>query len=209
MISEESIRVVHSPWLPPPAWSRLRRKTLAVVYHWAAMTNPAKTSQQNMYDYIFRNLKTKAYHAIIKDEIWRCMHWDMTAGALGLNGLDDYPVETKQRFGNVWPDIVTINILMMEDDKEGRYSIKTMNNGVMLGAFLCKRYGLHPTEHVLRHTDVTEKGIRPPGHPLYKEGELPCPRFFVENKSAWEMFRLRIREILVMENDGRWNAADD
>ena len=209
MLTEESIKVQHAPWLPPPTWSRLRRKTHALVYHWAAMSDPKNTSQQNMYDYMFRNLKTKAYHAIIKDEIWRTMHWDMSAGALGLNRLEDYPVETKQRFGGVWPDSVTINILMMEDDKEGRYSIQTANNGAMLGAFLCKRYDLHPTEHVLRHSDVTGKGTKPEGHPLYVKGELPCPRFFVENNPAWEMFRLRIREILVMENDGRWDAADD
>ena len=208
MLTEDGIGVKKKVWKPPPSWSRLRRKTLAIVYHWGASKNPAMTTQQGMYEYLERNKKTKAYHAIVHDEIWQCLHWDMSAGALGLNNLEDYPESTRRLFKNQWPDLMTINILMMEDDTDGRYGILAVNNGMMLGSYLCQRYQLTPTEDVLRHSDVTGKGTRPETHPLYKPDELPCPRFYVENPQSWEIFRLRMHEVLCMDGDGRWDAGN-
>ena len=201
MLTEDSIGIQKKLWRPAPTWSRLRRETVAIVYHWAAMTTPEKTTQQNMHDYLWRHMKNKAYHAIVQDEIWQVLHWEMTSGALGLNNLEDYPETTKRRFDDAWPDTRTINILMMELDREGRCGIRTMNNAMLLGAYLCQRYELHPTEHILRHSDVTGKGVRPQDHRLYKPNELPCPRFYVESPQAWEVFRIRIKEVLCIEGD--------
>ena len=44
---------------------------------------------------------------------------------------------------------------------------------VQLTAFLCEKYGL-TQENVIRHYDVTGK---------------ICPKYFVENEDAWEMFK--------------------
>ena len=46
---------------------------------------------------------------------------------------------------------------------------------VQLGAYLCDLYGLDPRTDFIRHYDITEK---------------VCPRYFVNNKSKWEQFKL-------------------
>lgn len=196
-------------WDPQPAYSKLRDRIVAIVYHWGASFHPkigrvAKMSE--MWSYYARTLAAHSYNALVRFEILQTMPWEMSSGALGLDQWEDYPPETIKRFGvTSWanaPDRQVINVLMMEDDEEGRFSPDTIYNARMLAAYLCASYQLDPLEDVLRHTDITHKGIRPIDHRLYDPSEKPCPRFYVKHESLWDEFKLRIKEICVLAANG-------
>jgi hypothetical protein len=209
-MSEIKVDIKERFWNPQPAYSHKRQKTLALVYHWGCSYAPKIGRVANldeMWTFYQRTLKDHSYHAFVRFNILQTMPWDMTGGALGLTNIRFYPEEAVKKFGITtdWsssPDEKAINILMMEEDEEGRYDQKTIYNAQMLGAFLCAKYQLDPINDVLRHTDVTHKGIRPIGHFLYSSTELPCPRFYVEHENLWMEFKLRIKEICCLAAEG-------
>ena len=191
-------------WHPQPEYSRRREHTEAIVFHWSASFNPKigrSAYLDEMWRFYQRTLAAHSYHAIVKDgSIWQTIPWDMTAGALGLPAWLDYPEDTLQRFGITgWgnaPDKQCINVLMIEELKDGRFRRQTIDSAIELGAYLCARYKRNPFEDVLRHSDATDKGIRPTNHELYDPTELPCPKYFVEDGEAWDRFLHEIKGIL-------------
>lgn len=67
----------------------------------------------------------------------------------------------------------TVSIECCHPDETGKFTEATYKSVVQLTAFLCRKYNL-TAEDVIRHYDVTGKD---------------CPRYFVQNEDAWQMFR--------------------
>ncbi|WP_333792081.1 peptidoglycan recognition family protein [Muricomes intestini] len=67
----------------------------------------------------------------------------------------------------------TVSIESCHPDESGKFTDETYKSLVQLTAWLCRKYGLTEQE-VIRHYDVTGKN---------------CPKYFVENEEAWELFR--------------------
>ena len=67
----------------------------------------------------------------------------------------------------------TISIECCHPDESGKFNEATYESLVKLVKWLEETYQLQP-EAVIRHYDVTGKD---------------CPKYFVDNKDAWEQFR--------------------
>lgn len=67
----------------------------------------------------------------------------------------------------------TVSIECCHPDESGVFNQKTYESMVRLTAFLCAKYNLDEND-VIRHYDVTGKN---------------CPKYFVEDETAWENFK--------------------
>lgn len=74
----------------------------------------------------------------------------------------------------------TISIECCIDNEEGKFSEKTYNALIELTAWLVSQYDLN-IDDVIRHYDVTGKS---------------CPKYFVENESAWEDFKMDVEKYI-------------
>ncbi|MBQ4315113.1 MAG: N-acetylmuramoyl-L-alanine amidase, partial [Lentisphaeria bacterium] len=72
----------------------------------------------------------------------------------------------------------TVSIETCHPDESGQYTDATYDSLVHLTAWLCKKFDL-TSEQVIRHYDVTGK---------------ICPRYFVEDESAWEQFKVDVEK---------------
>lgn len=79
-------------------------------------------------------------------------------------------------------NIDTVSIECCHPDETGEFNDETYRSMVQLCAWLCLKFGLDETD-VIRHYDVTGKN---------------CPKYFVEDEEAWDVFRENIR--LAMKN---------
>jgi len=94
---------------------------------------------------------------------------------VGLDGeiLQCVPVD-EVAFASNDRNMDTLSIEMCHPDDDGQFNDETYESAVRLAAWLCDRYGLDPGDDIIRHYDVSGK---------------ECPRYFVQNESAWERFR--------------------
>lgn len=74
----------------------------------------------------------------------------------------------------------TISIECCHPDESGEFTSETYNSMVQLTAFLCNKYNL-TVDDVIRHYDVTGKN---------------CPKYFVENEEAWDLFKADVNAAL-------------
>lgn len=74
----------------------------------------------------------------------------------------------------------TVSIECCHPDEGGEFTEETYISVVKLTAFLCNKYSL-TEEDVIRHYDVTGKN---------------CPKYFVENEEAWQVFKADVAEAL-------------
>ena len=74
----------------------------------------------------------------------------------------------------------TVSIETCHPKEDGKYTKKTYQSLVELTAWLCKKFDLDE-EDVIRHYDVTGK---------------ICPKYFVENESAWKEFKNDVKKAL-------------
>lgn len=75
-------------------------------------------------------------------------------------------------------NVDTVSIECCHPDETGEFNQATYDSVVKLAAWLCTRFGL-TEEDVIRHYDVT--------------GKL-CPKYYVENPSAWEQMKADIAQ---------------
>lgn len=78
----------------------------------------------------------------------------------------------------------TVSIETCHVDETGQFTEATYESVVQLTAWLCKKFGLTEND-VIRHYDVTGK---------------ICPKFFVENEEAWDLFKGDVRAALQKES---------
>lgn len=74
----------------------------------------------------------------------------------------------------------TVSIECCHPDESGVFTKETYQSMVQLTAWLCNKFELNEND-VIRHYDVTGK---------------ICPKYFVENESAWEKFKLNVKKAL-------------
>lgn len=74
----------------------------------------------------------------------------------------------------------TVSIETCHPKEDGRYTEATYKSMVQLTAWLCRKFDLTEKD-VIRHYDVTGK---------------ICPKYFVEDESAWEKFREDVKIVL-------------
>ena len=74
----------------------------------------------------------------------------------------------------------TVSIECCHPDETGVFKDETYESMVQLTAWLCKKFGL-TEESVIRHYDVTGKN---------------CPKYFVEDEEAWNLFRGDVKSAL-------------
>lgn len=70
-------------------------------------------------------------------------------------------------------NIDTVSIECCHPDETGKFNEKTYQSMVKLCAWLCLKFDLDEND-VIRHYDVTGKN---------------CPKYFVENETAWKQFK--------------------
>lgn len=74
----------------------------------------------------------------------------------------------------------TVSIETCHKTEDGSYTKETYQSMVELTAWLCKKFDL-TEEDVIRHYDITGKN---------------CPRYFVEDESAWKTFKEDVAKVL-------------
>lgn len=74
----------------------------------------------------------------------------------------------------------TVSIECCHLDESGEFTKATYQSMVQLTAWLCQKFELDESA-VIRHYDVTGK---------------ICPKYFVENEEAWEIFRQNVKKAL-------------
>lgn len=74
----------------------------------------------------------------------------------------------------------TVSIECCHPDESGVFTKETYQSMVQLTAWLCNKFELNEND-VIRHYDVTGK---------------ICPKYFAENESAWEEFKLNVKKAL-------------
>lgn len=74
----------------------------------------------------------------------------------------------------------TISIETCHLQSDGKYTEETYQSMVQLTAWLCEKFDL-TEDDVIRHYDITGK---------------ICPKYFVEDKDAWEQFKLDVKKVL-------------
>ena len=70
-------------------------------------------------------------------------------------------------------NIDTVSIECCHPDETGKFTDETYRSLVQLTAWLCVKFNL-TQDQVIRHYEVTGKN---------------CPKYFVENKEAWDQFK--------------------
>lgn len=97
-----------------------------------------------------------------------CSHF-----VIGLDGevIQCVPLDEKSAASNN-RNLDTISIEVCHPDKSGKFNTETYNSLVKLTAWLCDNSSLKASD-VIRHYDITGK---------------ECPKYFVDNESAWNTF---------------------
>lgn len=92
---------------------------------------------------------------------------------IGLDGeiIQCVPLDEKSAASNN-RNLDTISIEVCHPDASGKFNEATYNSLLKLTAWLCDNSGLKAKD-VIRHYDITGK---------------ECPKYFVDNESAWEEF---------------------
>ena len=122
--------------------------------------NPGSTAQENR-DY-FNGLKDSGETSVSSNFV------------IGLEGEIIQCVPTWEvAYASNERNRDTVSIECCHPDKSGEFTKETYRSTVQLTAWLCEKFGLTENE-VIRHYDVTGKN---------------CPKYFVENEKAWELFK--------------------
>ncbi len=105
-----------------------------------------------------------------------CSHF-----VIGLDGeiIQCVPLDEKSAASNN-RNLDTISIEVCHPDSSGKFNDATYASLVKLTAWLCDNSGLKAKD-VIRHYDITGK---------------ECPKYFVDNQSAWEEFLEDVKEEL-------------
>jgi N-acetylmuramoyl-L-alanine amidase len=153
----------------------LLKKVKGIVIHWVA--NPGTSAPANRN--YFENLKNQtppnddryaSAHYIIglHGEVIQCVPDTELCYHVGAN---KYTSAASQRLSG-YPNNCTLGIELCHLDAIGRFTAETLQSCRELISFLLAEHGLKKTD-VWRHYDITGK---------------ICPKYFVENQSAWAAF---------------------
>lgn len=129
--------------------------------------NPGTTAQQNR-DF-FESLKDTHETSVSSHFV------------IGIDGEIIQCIPTKERaYASNNRNYNTVSIENCHLDKSGRFTQETYDSLVALSAWLCGKFDLTPDD-IIRHYDVTGK---------------VCPKYYVENEGAWELFKEDVRKYI-------------
>ncbi|MCU6747911.1 peptidoglycan recognition protein family protein [Faecalicatena acetigenes] len=135
--------------------------------------NPGSTAQENR-DY-FNGLKDSGETSVSSNFV------------IGLEGEIIQCVPTWEvAYASNERNRDTVSIECCHPDKSGEFTKETYRSAVQLTAWLCEKFGLTENE-VIRHYDVTGKN---------------CPKYFVENEKAWELFKGDVKAAMERSEEG-------
>jgi N-acetylmuramoyl-L-alanine amidase len=122
----------------------------------------------------FKNnvVKASAHYFVDDDTVVKSVEEDYVAYAVGGKKLKN----TKgAKYHGVCTNYNSISIELCDTVKDGKYNVsaKTRANAVELAKDIVKRHNIDK-DHVIRHYDVTGKN---------------CPKYYVEDESAWLDFK--------------------
>jgi len=101
-----------------------------------------------------------------------------------------------QRLNIHHPYYYLIGVETCHEDMAGKFSMAAVHSLTDLVIHLWEQWDMgDPMTHIYRHSDLTGKGL------LGREGELPCPRYFVEHPMAWDRWRLSVKEIMIAKKE--------
>lgn len=156
-------------FIPKNKYSRpgtKRKKTTKIAWHY---TGQAEVKAINTVKY-FTNVVGSGYKVNGKN-IYASSHF-----VVGLDGEIYYIVPVGEvAYTTNQANSYSIGVECATTGKDDHYTDAEYKAMVKLGAWLATEYNLDPREDFIRHYDVTGK---------------ICPRYFVNNKKAWEQFKL-------------------
>lgn len=141
---------------------RIKMSPRYLIIHWTANTGKGANARANRNYFQFTKRPASAHFIVDDREIVQCLPENEVA----------YHIGARQYFHPEARNSNSIGIEMCVN-ADGNFA-KMRENTVKLAADICKRWGIDPMTHMLRHWDVTRKD---------------CPRFFVEDVAAWEQFK--------------------
>jgi uncharacterized protein YgiM (DUF1202 family) len=162
-------------------------KVSGLVIHWTANTSRGADaiSNRNYFDtQDQRQSYASAHYVVDQDRIIRCI--PETEMAYHVGALQ-YNQNTLNLLNTTYPNDCTIGIEWCVN--EGNDFNETWNKVAWLAADICRRYGLDPMTHMIRHYDVTWKD---------------CPHFFTPNapngEEGWAKFRASVKALMSGQN---------
>lgn len=140
-----------------------------LVIHWTANTAKGANARANR-NYFQNTTRAASAHYIVDDrEIVRCIPENEVAYHVGALKYSHPEARNANSIG-----------IEMCVNADGNFE-KMRENTVRLAADICRRYGINPLNDMLRHYDVTRKD---------------CPRFFVQDPAAWNIFRYEVSKAM-------------
>lgn len=186
MIKRPNIREM---FLPVNEFSRPGRKLVSVkgvVIHW---TGNADVGIEEHYKY-FKSLSEQDPNDDEWDRYAGAHFFIDTDGEIGQLipenemayhvGAHEYKDGILNKFNTTYPNNCLIGIEMCHPDDTGKFTEYTYLRTIQLVSHLVEKYDLTLSD-VVRHYDVTGK---------------KCPKYFVENEEAYEVFLNDIENIL-------------
>ena len=155
-----------------------------LVIHWTA--TPRATARNTREYFNKTKEQVSAHYAVDWTEIIQMVPVTEVAWHLSATAKTEV---TKRRFAPD-PNRYLIGIELCHKDWSGKFEPSTIALALELCALLSWRFDLDPISDIFRHTDITGKGT-----PI-SPAQYGCPRYFVENPDAWEVFQLKVKERL-------------
>jgi len=177
--------MIREALLSPNPGSRpgyLIRRVDAIVLHW--VESPGGTAEQvRRY---FESLKdgsrrASAHYIIDATETIRCIPEREVAYHVGQPGGLPYMPWAAAKWGGEHPNWYCLGIEHCHPDMTGQFEAATLEQSCQLAADLCRRYGLDPTDAIIRHYDVTGKA---------------CPRWYCEHPEDLVRYREAVTSLL-------------
>ena len=175
-----------------------------MIIHWTA--TPRATAQ-NIADAFNRNIKNKEFASAqyiigIDGEVLEYVPPDEVAYQGGTYAKYYTPaakhlwydrgptMDWKDQKINIHhPYFYLIGVETCHEDIEGKFSISAIESLIELIIAMWMRWDMGDMmTHIYRHSDLTGKGL------LGRKGELPCPRYFIDNPMSWDKWRLNTKE---------------
>ncbi|MEL3907957.1 MAG: peptidoglycan recognition family protein [Treponemataceae bacterium] len=173
--------------LTPNSFSRPCKKLLSVkgiVIHWIGNAMTSALMNRNYFEGLKKqrastNSRYASAHFIVglEGEIIQCLPIDEWAYHVGSRQYTDIALRNLSSY----PNNCTLGIEMCHPDWSGKFNSETLESAIKLTATLLKQFNLTPYD-VYRHYDITWKN---------------CPRYFVENDSAFFDFRKEVERYLI------------
>lgn len=155
-----------------------------IVVHYTGNAGSSALQNRDYFESLKNQSEENARYASahfvvgLQGEVMQCLPTNEVAYHAGAK---KYVSGIQDKLGS-YPNASTIGIEMCHPCADGRFTKETYESAVELSALLLRKFQLNPLTDLYRHFDITKK---------------LCPKFFVENPSAWNAFRADVEKFLI------------